>query len=66
MKISHVEMELPDTFLRIHRSFIVNREKIRSFSREYLVLGEKEPPVSRTYRRQVAEILQTRKNGAPD
>jgi two-component system response regulator LytT len=49
-KISHLENELPGTFIRIHRSFIVNREKITSFNREEILLGETELPVSRSYR----------------
>ena len=39
-KISHIEKELPDSFIRIHRSFIVNKEKITSFNREEMLLGE--------------------------
>ncbi len=58
MKISHMEKELPDSFLRIHRSFIVNRSKITSFSREEVALGEIELPVSRTYRSTVVSNLQ--------
>ena len=56
-KISHMERELPDGFLRIHRSFIVNRSKISSFSREYVVVGEKELPISRSYRQEVVGKL---------
>ncbi|MEA3477599.1 MAG: LytTR family DNA-binding domain-containing protein [Bacteroidota bacterium] len=56
-KISHMENELPDGFLRIHRSFIVNRSKISSFSREYVMMGEKELPISRTYKQEVIAKL---------
>jgi two-component system response regulator LytT len=57
-KISHIEGELPEGFLRIHRSFIVNTSKITSFSREEIMLGEIELPVSRTYRSKVISRLQ--------
>ena len=57
-KISHIEKELPDSFLRIHRSFIVNTTKISSFSRENVVIGEKELPISRTYKKVVVTKLQ--------
>jgi two-component system response regulator LytT len=57
-KISHMENRLPDGFLRIHRSFIVNVSKITSFSREELVIGETKLPVSRTYRSEVISRLQ--------
>ena len=56
-KISHMERTLPDGFLRIHRSFIVNRDKISSFSREYVMMGEKELPVSRSYKQEVVRKL---------
>lgn len=56
-KISHMEHRLPESFLRIHRSFIVNVSKITSFSREKVVVGEIELPVSRTYRSEVVSKL---------
>jgi len=56
-KISHMENSLPDGFLRIHRSFIVNRSKISSFSREYVMMGEKELPISRSYKQKVVAAL---------
>lgn len=56
-KISHIEKELPQTFIRIHRSFIVNRNKITSFSREQVTLGSVELPISRSYKKEVMESL---------
>jgi len=56
-KISHMEHTLPDGFLRIHRSFIVNRDKISSFSREHVMMGEKELPISRSYKQVVVRKL---------
>jgi len=56
-KISHMERSLPDGFLRIHRSFIVNRARISSFSREHVMMGEKELPISRSYKQDVVRIL---------
>ncbi len=56
-KISHIEKELPDSFLRIHRSFIVNKDKITSFNREEMLLGEVVLPVSRSYRSAVIPAL---------
>lgn len=56
-KISHIEKELPATFIRIHRSFIVNRAKITSYSSEQVVLGTVELPISRSYKKEVAGKL---------
>ncbi|MDF1574336.1 MAG: LytTR family DNA-binding domain-containing protein [Bacteroidales bacterium] len=52
-KISFMEKNLPEGFLRIHRSFIVNQSKISSFSREFVVVGDKELPISRSYKQKV-------------
>jgi hypothetical protein len=56
-KISHIEKELPASFIRIHRSFIVNRTKITSYSREMVTLGSVELPISRTYKKEVVSQL---------
>lgn len=56
-RISHMERTLPDGFLRIHRSFIVNRDRISSFSREHVMMGEKELPISRSYKQEVVKKL---------
>jgi hypothetical protein len=56
-KISHMERSLPDAFLRIHRSFIVNRSKISSFAMDHVMMGEKELPISRSYKQKAVAIL---------
>lgn len=59
-KISHMERELPEGFLRIHRSYIVNRSKISSFSRENVMVGDLELPISRSYKQDVGGKLNGR------
>ncbi len=61
-RISRLEERLPDQFVRIHRSFLVNREKINSFNRESITTGEHSLPVSRSYREQVMPLLGNVKN----
>jgi hypothetical protein len=56
-KISYMEEFLPDGFIRIHRSFIVNRSKISSYSREHVIVAEKELPISRSYKQDVVKEL---------
>jgi len=57
-KISHLERQLPDMFLRIHRSFIVNKTRVTAFSSESLKIGETELPISRSFRKKVRPALQ--------
>jgi hypothetical protein len=65
-KISHIEKELPDSFIRIHRSFIVNRSKVTSFTRENITLRELELPIGRTYKNEVVDLLQAAPKGKTD
>jgi len=51
------EEKLPDSFLRIHRSIIVNRDKIQSFNRELIAVNEMELPLSRKYKEEVIDRL---------
>lgn len=56
-KISHIIKRLPDYFLRIHRSFIVNRMKVTAYNYEEVQLGSIELPLSRTYKESALGIL---------
>jgi heme/copper-type cytochrome/quinol oxidase subunit 2 len=55
--ISSFEKSLPSTFLRIHRSYIINRSHLLSFSSTSVHLKELELPVSRKYKAEVVKIL---------
>ena len=47
--ISQWESILGDDFIRIHRSYIVNREAITSIDKDFIFIGEIELPISRKY-----------------
>lgn len=49
-KISELERRLPDDFIRVHRSIIVNTINITSYSKEAVIVGGSELPISRTYK----------------
>lgn len=55
--ISSFEKQLPETFLRIHRSYIVNSEAIETFNRTIVRISGEELPISRTYKKSVQELL---------
>ncbi|MEO9474881.1 MAG: LytTR family DNA-binding domain-containing protein [Cyclobacteriaceae bacterium] len=57
-KISELQKKLPDSFIRIHRSFLVNRVHISKYGREEIEIGESTLPISRTYRKSVLEQLE--------
>lgn len=41
---------LPDNFMRIHKSYIVNRENITSYNSEDIEVGDKRLPIGRAFR----------------
>lgn len=53
-----LESKLPDTkFMRVHRSFIVNLEKIDTIERSRIVFGKEYIPVSDQYKERFQEYL---------
>jgi DNA-binding LytR/AlgR family response regulator len=49
--ISSVEAMLPENkFFRIHRSYIVSLDKVKSFTNEIVEIGTKELPIGKLYR----------------
>ncbi|MEQ9285637.1 MAG: LytTR family DNA-binding domain-containing protein [Cyclobacteriaceae bacterium] len=56
--ISNFSEQLPaDHFLRIHRSFIVNLNKVVSFNATYLQIKGEELPIGRSYKEAVLAVL---------
>lgn len=57
-KISYLEESLPQQqFLRIHRSFIVNVDKIDAYSATDVEIGKHSIPIGRNYKNDVMRIL---------
>ncbi|MBX2874448.1 MAG: LytTR family DNA-binding domain-containing protein [Saprospiraceae bacterium] len=56
-KISEFERKLPPFFLRIHRSFIVNTQKITAYTAHDVEIKEKEIPIGGSYKKEVFEKL---------
>jgi DNA-binding LytR/AlgR family response regulator len=56
-KISNLSTKLPDTFLRIHRSFIVNKERIKNVSFDEVLVDDVLITIGRSYRKAVKEVL---------
>lgn len=56
--ITSLTGRLPEFFLRIHRSYTVNIERIGGWTYEHVVIGGQEIPISRTYRKEVIPRLE--------
>src|SRR5262245_6034183 len=48
--ISTIEQRLPDNFLRVHRSFIVAKDKITAYTQHDLEIGKLQIPIGRNYK----------------
>nr|WP_294937760.1 response regulator [uncultured Flavobacterium sp.] len=49
--------KLPENFIKTHKGFIVNSNKIQSYSANYVHVGNKKIPVSKTYKEMVIAKL---------
>jgi DNA-binding LytR/AlgR family response regulator len=57
--ISAIEAKLPKgSFIRIHRSFIVAMGQISSFTNEHITINNKALPISRSYKKDVLQLLE--------
>ncbi len=57
--ITTIEAKLPkQQFLRIHRSYIIAIQHLQSFTNEYITIGKKSLPISRTYKKNVLQYLE--------
>jgi DNA-binding LytR/AlgR family response regulator len=50
VSISTIEQRLPDNFLRVHRSFIVAKDKITAYTQHDLEIGKLQIPIGRNYK----------------
>lgn len=58
--ISNMETKLPtSSFLRVHRSFIISIDQITSFTNEYIEINKKAIPISRSYRKEILQRLES-------
>lgn len=57
MNMKTLEQSLPAYFMRVHRSFIVNTNKIKIIERNRIVFGNKYIPISDTYKQVFSDYV---------
>ena len=55
--IKKMNEKLPDNFIRVHRSFIINLDFITSFNSNYLKIEDYTIPISRAYRKESLKLI---------
>ena len=59
MSLKALEEMLPgERLLRVHRSYIIHKNKISSINKNRISIGKKQVPVGETYRKQFREIIE--------
>jgi len=66
MKISQWEEVLDNRFLRVHRSFIINKNLICQFNSSLIVIGDKSFEISRKYKEKVLDELSMTQSAIPN
>lgn len=57
MTMKNLEGLLPaDMFMRVHRSYLVNRQAITLLGRQHLLLGDEQIPIGENYRRNLGPL----------
>lgn len=57
MTAKEIEDKLPANFLRVHRSYIVNMNKVESLSPEEIYIGKLNIPISQKHKKEVMEYI---------
>lgn len=55
--ISCIAQRIDDRFLRIHRSYIVNKNKITAYTKQDIEIGVIEIPIGGSYRKNIEEVI---------
>lgn len=56
-KISQLEQMLPDWFTRIHRSFLINRNRVESFGHDFVTIHSQKLPLGRKYKKEALDKI---------
>lgn len=58
ISLKALEEDLPsDRFMRVHRSYIIHKNKISSINKRRILIGEKQIPMGDTYRKQFLSLI---------
>lgn len=60
ISLKRIEEALPDNFLRVHKSFLVNTSRITVIERGRIIFGDHSVPVGDSYRQAFSDFLSSR------
>jgi len=59
LSFKNVEQKWPSHFMRIHKSFFINTQKIEAINKTAVIIDEKEIPIGEAYRGAVTALIQS-------
>jgi len=59
LSFKNVEQKWPSHFMRIHKSFFINTQKIEAINKTAVIIDEKEIPIGEAYRPAVTALIQS-------
>lgn len=59
LSFKNVEQKWPSHFMRIHKSFFINTQKIEAINKTAVIIDEKEIPIGEAYRAAVTALIQS-------
>jgi two-component system LytT family response regulator len=59
ISFKNVEQKWPSHFMRIHKSFFINTQKIEAINKTAVIIDEKEIPIGEAYRAAVTALIQS-------
>ena len=58
MSLKQLEEDLPSgKFVRVHRSYIINIDKISSINKNRIIIDKKQIPIGETYKKQFMVLI---------
>src|SRR5690606_5124441 len=61
ISLKQLEEDLPfGNFIRVHRSYIINIDKISSINKNRIVIDKKQIPIGETYKKQFMSLIEKR------
>lgn len=57
ISMKSMEEQLPQNFERVHKSFVINTDKVTAIRKNAVFIGEKEVPVSESYKQVIEKLI---------
>jgi DNA-binding LytR/AlgR family response regulator len=57
MSMKQLELDLPEQFMRVHKSYLINKDLLESIGTDHVVINSMQIPIGPKYRDDIADLL---------